>query len=50
MARLDARARRWPVPLFLVYLAVKWYLVFAGAFGLLMWYLHRLGLPSLWVG
>ena len=48
--RFDARARRWPRPLYWLFLGVKWYLALAGAFAVLMYLLHRLGLPSLWVG
>lgn len=48
LARLDAAAKRAPTPLYWLYLAVKWYLVAIGAFALLMYTLHRLGLPSLW--
>jgi hypothetical protein len=35
LAKLDQRARRWPRPAFWGYLAVKWYLVILGAWGLL---------------
>ena len=49
LARLDAAAKRSPKPVYVVYLLVKWYLVAAGAFGLTMWYLHKIGLPSLWM-
>lgn len=49
LARLDAAAKRAPKPVYWVYLALRWYLVLAGAFLLANYYLHRLGLPSLWM-
>jgi hypothetical protein len=49
LARLDDRARAWPLAVRLGYWALKWYLAAVGAFLLLMYYTHRLGLPSLWM-
>lgn len=34
LEKLDARAARWPTPVYWTYLAVKWYLVFVGAVAL----------------
>jgi hypothetical protein len=44
LARLDARARRWPTPARWLYHAAKWYLVLGGAIILGLTYLERLGL------
>jgi hypothetical protein len=35
LAKLDARASKWPKPLSWSYFALKWYLVFVGAYALL---------------
>ena len=35
LARLDARASRWPSPVFWGYTALKWYLVVLGAWVLI---------------
>ena len=40
--------RHVPRALAIPWLLLKTYLVIAGGFGLLMYYLHRMGLPSLW--
>lgn len=46
--RIDVYAAHWPTPLYWSYLVAKWYLAAMGGFALTMYYLHRLGLPSLW--
>jgi len=48
MARLDARAAKWPAPTRWVYLAVKWYCVAFGAFALFRLWLDRTGIYSLY--
>lgn len=44
LARLDARATRWPLPLRWGYLSLKWYLIVLGAGLVLGTYLNRLGI------
>ena len=34
IVQLDTKAQRWPTPIYWCYLALKWSLVFVGAFGL----------------
>lgn len=49
MARLDARAARWPRPLRWPYRALKWTLVLLGAYLLIGWYVVTFGwLTALW--
>ena len=41
--------RHVPRLLWIPWVVLKTYLVVGGAFALVMYYLHRLGLPSLWM-
>ena len=41
--RFDAASLRWPFPLRLLYLAVKWYLVCTGAFVLVGAWVMKMG-------
>lgn len=43
LKRLDAKASRWPRPVFWAYLALKWYLAALGAFALLRIWADRTG-------
>lgn len=45
LAKLDARVQRWPRPARWTYLAVRWYLIAAGAIVLTLYLLQRLGVP-----
>jgi len=47
LARLDARAAKWPLPIRLVYLGVKWYLVLAGAIIAIAYYFRLSGFAHL---
>lgn len=49
LAKLNVQSHRWPWPFRWAYVAMKWYLAAIGAFALIMWWLHTLGLPSLWM-
>lgn len=48
IARLDARAQRWPRARYWSYLAVKWYLIATGAIALGGVLLDRLGIWALY--
>jgi hypothetical protein len=43
LARLDSRAKTWPAPLQWVYVAIKAYLIVAGAIALGRVFLDRIG-------
>jgi hypothetical protein len=47
LAKLDARASKWPKPAHWAYLAVKWYLAAVGAFALLYAFSQNLVTQSL---
>lgn len=48
LAKLDAKASRWPTPIHWAYLGLKWYLVAFGAFALFRLWLDRTGIWSLY--
>jgi hypothetical protein len=48
LANLDAKAKRWPVPAYIGYLGVKWYLVAVGALALAGVLADRVGIWSLY--
>lgn len=43
LAKLDARAARWPKPAFWTYFLLKWYLVLLGGFALIRVNLDKIG-------
>lgn len=45
LAKLDAKAKRWPRPAYWAYVGVKWYLIAAGAIVLTLYTLERMGVP-----
>lgn len=44
LARLDARAAKWPKPVHWSYIGLKWYLASVGGIALLRVYLDRIGM------
>lgn len=48
IARLDARAARWPLPARWAYRGLKWYLVALGGFAVIRLALDRIGVWSIY--
>lgn len=47
LSELETRAEKWPAPARWLFSGLKWYLIVAGAIGLTIYYLVRLGLWTL---